>query len=333
MGYGPHAMAIFDDPQPGRPYVLAQAESSETLDRIETGLIDRLFRAHGAILFRGFAMDVDRFDLFARRFCATSVINESPGRAPIAPDAGILSVDGGTNAFPLHPELSREPWKPDVAMFACFRAPRSGGATTICDGVALVRQMPAHVREGLANRRLVHVQGTWPALLRFWLGTDQPSDALLDDLPDTCPYRFARTPGGIARIFSRPALHKPLFTDDAAFGNFLLFARFNNGRPDFPVLDDGQPVPEDWLQAIKATGDRLSCAIDWRDGDLLMLDNSRFMHGRTAIIDTAERHIATFFGYLRNAPANPEEPPRPIWRESDFRPPAPPAWAGMAQAR
>lgn len=327
------AMPIFDDPRPGRPYVRVQADTDAQLHHVETGTIDRLFRAHGAILFRGFALDIAGFDRFARRFCATSVINESPGRAAIAPDAGILSVDGGTNAFPLHPELSREPWKPDIAMFACLSAPRSGGATTICDGVALARDLPAEVREGLVGRRLVYAQGTWPGLLDFWLGTPDPSDAQLTAPPETCPYRFVRTSGGIARIFSRPALHKPLFIDAPAFGNFLLFARFNNGRPDFPVLDDGKPVPEDWLQAIKATGDRLTCPVDWQDGDLLMLDNSRFMHGRAAITDTAERHIATFFGYLHDAPVNPEEPARPIWRDADFRPPAPPAWAAMAQAR
>ena len=82
--------------------------------------------------------------------------------------------------------------------------------------------------------------------------------------PPGCPYFFRRYPDtGIVRVFSRPALHKPMFTDDLAFGNFLLFARFNHGRPDHPVLDDGHPVPEAWLQAIKATSDRLSVAIDW----------------------------------------------------------------------
>jgi hypothetical protein len=55
-----------------------------------------------------------------------------------------------------------------------------------------------------------------------------------------------------------------------------------------------------------------------------MLDNSRFMHGRTAIRDTAERQIATFFGYLGFAPVNPEEPADPLWRKADFCPPGRP---------
>ena len=136
---------------------------------------------------------------------------------------------------------------------------------------------------------------------------------------------------GILRVFSRPALHKPMFIDAPAFGNFLLFARFNNGRPDHPVLDDGHPVPEAWLQAIKETGDRLSFAIGWRPGDVLMLDNTRFMHGRTAIIDPGERLIASYFGYLGFAIPDPEEPADPIWRREDFQPPLPPDHPGFRE--
>jgi hypothetical protein len=252
------------------------------------------------------------------------VVNESGGRQPLDRAAHVHTVNLGTRAFALHPELSREPWKPDVAFFACLSPPSQGGRTTICDGVALVREMPEAVRSALAQRRLLYIAPTWPSLLEYWLGTAAPSEAQLAAPPSACPYFFRRYPdGSIVRGFSRPALHKPMFADGPAFGNFLLFARFTHERSDHPVLDDGRPVPEAWLQAIKATGDRLSVAIDWQKGDLLMLDNTRFMHGRTEIIDPAERLIATYFGYLDFAVPDPEEPADPVWRREDFTPPAP----------
>ena len=55
-----------------------------------------------------------------------------------------------------------------------------------------------------------------------------------------------------------------------------------------------------------------------------MLDNTRFMHGRTAITDPGERLIATFFGYLNFALPDPEEPADAPWRRADFYPPGPP---------
>lgn len=314
-------------PAPGRPYVLVEAADETSALHVDAALLEALFKAHGALLLRGFATDVDQFRRFAQQFCATAVINESPGRAPIDDANNIRAVDGGVAAFNLHAELAREPWKPDAAFFACLSPPTRGGATTICDGVALVKALPRDVHDGLAARRLLHIQPTWPALLDFWLGTPDPADAQLVAPPPTCPYSFRRLPDGrIVRLFSRPAFHRPLFTDEPAFGSFLLFARFNNGRHDFPVLDNGQPVPEAWLQALKATGDALSTEIAWQASDVLMLDNSRFMHGRTAILDVEERLIASYFGYLRFAPRNPEEPADPVWRRADFRAPSPPGW-------
>ncbi|MGH6785675.1 MAG: TauD/TfdA family dioxygenase [Novosphingobium sp.] len=318
-------MAVFTPPQPGRPLVLVESAGEASLLDCDRADVVAAYKQHGALLLRGFGADLATFRAFAQGFCRTAVVNESPGRTPLDPAHSVYSVDGGTNAFSLHPELSREPWKPDVAFFGCLSAPSLGGQTTICDGIDLARKLPEEVRAGLSGRRLVYIKGVWPELLEYWLGAAQPDDALLQSPPAGCPYRFIRSSDGrIVRHFSRPALHKPMFAEEPAFGNFLLFARFNNGRPNFPLLDDLRPVPEAWLQAIKATGDRLALAVDWQAGDVLMLDNTRFMHGRTAILDAAERRIATYFGYLDFAIPDPEEPADPIWRREDFEPPRPP---------
>ncbi len=164
-----------------------------------------------------------------------------------------------------------------------------------------------------------------PWLLSYWFGTETPAFEALKNPPADCPYRFSMIEGQLVRFFSRPALHRPMFADEAAFGNFLLFARYYNGRRDFPLLDDGHIVPDAWVEAVQQTATRLAVPIIWQDGDLLMLDNSRFMHGRNPIADPSARLIASYFGYLNFAPANPEEPADPVWRRRLFAPPQPPA--------
>jgi hypothetical protein len=307
-------------PASPQPHVIIGPNGERGLLDVDPSTVIAFYKKHGALLFRGFGIDVAQFRSFAEQFCSTSVVNESPGRQPVDPDAHIFTVDAGTRAFPLHPELSREPWKPDVAFFGCLSAPRTGGMTTICDGVELAQKLPSALRETLAKRRLLYIQSTWPSLLEYWLGSASPTDAQLASPPPGCPYEFRRFPQGIARIFSRPALHKPMFVDAPAFGNFLLFARAL-GRKDSVVLDDGRPLPHECIETISATAERLTVPIDWQSGDLLMLDNTRFMHGRTAITDPAERLIVTYFGYLSFAVPDPEEPPNAIWRRVDFVPP------------
>ena len=313
-------------PLPDRPYALIEATEETRFDDIDTNAALDLFKAHGALLFRGFGADLDGFRRFAASFCTGSVFNESPDRQLLDPAHNVQSVNGGAEAFPLHPELSREPWKPDVCFFHCLVPPAGGGGeTTICDGIALADHLPEDVRAGFARHRLVYLQAAPPWQLQFWFGTETPSDTQLASPPPACPYSFARFDGHLARIFTRPALHQPMFAQGPAFGNFLLFARYFNGRTDFPLLDDGRDVPDAWVAAAKAAGDALSVPIAWETGDLLMLDNSRFLHGRNAITDPDHRLIASYFGYLKDAPRNPEEPEDPIWRRGDFRPPMPPA--------
>lgn len=315
------AMPNVQLPESGSPYVVVEPGAERDITAINPALITDLYKAHGALLFRGFEFSIGQFRNFTKSFCPTYVVNQTIRRLPIDPEHNIHSVDPGTAAFEPHSELSREPWAPDVAFFACLSAPTKGGATTVCDGVELVREMPDNVRQGLTGRRFVHLKPTWPELLQFWLGDPEPSDELIANPPSTCPYAFERTAQGLIRSFSRPALNRPMFINEPAFANFVLFSRFNRNLRNYPLLDDRKPIPEPWLQAIRSAAHETSAEVAWQRGDVLMLDNTRFMHGRTAILDAAERKIATFFGYLSFAISDAEEPPNAIWRRQNLAPP------------
>lgn len=314
-------MSEFHDPAPGRPYIKVQAGTDTDPLSVDHARLFDVYRQHGAVLLRGFDLDLTRFRALTDQWCSSSVFNESPDRQLLDAEHNVQSVNGGLDAFPLHPELSREPWKPDVCFFACLSAPARGGETTICDGTALARALPGDVRDGLARHRLLYIQVATPQTLQYWLGDDRPDDARLARPPEHCPYRFIRTPRGIVRAFTRPALHRPMFSTDAAFGNFLLFANDYLKRKGFPVLETGQPVPDVWLDAVRTAAEPLTVPIQWQKGDVIILDNSRFMHGRRRITDSADRLIASYFGYLRDAIPDAEEPPNAPWRQQMFRPP------------
>jgi TfdA family taurine catabolism dioxygenase TauD len=290
---------------------------------VDQQLIEQLFRGHGALLLRGFEFGVEEFRLFAERLCKTSVANESPNRAQLDQRSSIQSVDLGEEPFPLHPELSREPWRPDACLFACFKAPDQGGETTVCDGVDLVRRLPTGLVDIMRPRRLFYFQVASPELLEFWLGTSAPTSAQLALPPRQCPYFFLEDGSRVIRGFSRPLLQRPMFSDEPAFANFLLFARDYQGVDNFPVLETGDSVPDDWMAAVRTAAEDITYPHAWRVGDILILDNSRFMHGRRAISNPEHRTIASYFGYVGFAPPNENEPADPVWRKGPFRPPLP----------
>ncbi len=243
------------------PLLVIEGAGNTSPMAVDAALVEQEFRNHGALLLRNFDFDVGTFRLFAERLCKTSVFNESPNRALLDPESSIQSVDLGSAPFPLHPELSREPWRPDACLFACFRPPTSGGETTICDGAEIVRRLPPSLVAAMGQRRLFYLQVASPAALEYWLGTATPTRGQLGSPPPSCPYFFLALDGGIIRGFSRPLLHKPMFHDGPAFGNFLLFARDYQGVPDFPELDDGQPVPDEWLDAVREAAAPITYAL------------------------------------------------------------------------
>jgi alpha-ketoglutarate-dependent taurine dioxygenase len=310
------------DVHPDGPLQVIEGRKACSPLAVDQKFLEAEFARSGALLLRGFEFDVETFRQFAERLCSASVFNESRNRALIDRSSNIQSVDLGTAPFPLHPELSREPWRPDACLFACFGAPSRGGETTVCDGVEIVRRLPPALVSEMLAHNLLYCQPALPEALEFWLGTSTPSAEVLASPPPQCPYSFTKSEDRIIRCFSRPVLHKPMFHDGPAFGNFLLFARLALRVPHFPLLEDGRAVPDAWVEAVRQAAAPITYALRWRAGDILIIDNSRFMHGRNAILNTAERKIASYFGYLSFAPPNEYDPPDARWRRGAFRPPA-----------
>lgn len=310
------------------PVLVIQGSGDTSPMAADRMMIERAFRSHGALLLRGFRFDIATFRAFAERLCKTSVFNESPNRALLDAESNIQSVDIGTEPFPLHPELSREPWRPDACLFACFSPPASGGETTVCDGVDIVKRLSPSLVAAMRERRLIYIQPAPAELLNYWLGTAIPTAQQLSSPPPHCPYFFRDIGGRFIRGFSRPLLHRPMFHDELAFGNFLLFARDFLGLPNFPRLDDGQPVPSEWLDAVREAAAPITYALSWQRGDILILDNSRYMHGRRAIADPRDRTIASYFGYVEFAPVDELGPIDPPWRREQFKPPTARSRAG-----
>ena len=290
------------------------------LDAADTAAIRAMIEAEGALLMRGFAISLERFSALGEALCSASLFNESPNRELLGKNGAVQSVNLGADPFPLHPELSREPWRPDLAMFGCLHAPGIGGQTNICDGIAIADNLPDGLRAEFEGKRLFYIQPASAASLAYWLGTPEPTDTELAAPPPSCPYWFRRAPGRILRGFTRPALEPTLFQGRPAFANFLLFARDYLRLTHIPMLE-GKPIPDDVVDTVRAVARKLTYSHRWQEGDVLLLDNSRYMHGRKAIASAQERRIATYFGYLKGVEHRAGEPEDPVWRRERFIPP------------
>ena len=76
-------------------------------------------------------------------------------------------------------------------------------------------------------------------------------------------------------------------------------------------------VPDELVESVKRISDNLATEIVWQENDVLMLDNTRFMHGRNEVLDVRQRYILTYFGYLKFAQPGGEEGENARWRKVD----------------
>jgi alpha-ketoglutarate-dependent taurine dioxygenase len=318
-------MASVTLPQHDNNYVtIAPQSAKELMSDINQDQLAGLYQQYGAILLSGFTMNLDYFNALTERFCRGSVTNESGGREVVDVESNVQTVNLGSDWFPLHPEISREPWKPDICLFGCVQPPSVGGETILCDGVEVVKHLPKELTERLLSERLLYQVPTTPEELKYWLGTTEPNDQLLLNPPKHCPFKFQRVRQAnvITREFTAPFLHTPMYSKAPAFGNFLLFSWYYINQRSYPVMaSTGQGVDEEIMATIKEVSDKLTVAVPWRAGDVLILDNTRFMHGRNAIQNAKERLILSYFGYLKSPTLTPEQYPNAPWRtgkDSEF---------------
>lgn len=287
----------------------------ERLTDLSEAFIQDSYKRYGALLFRGFPLTLDDLRTMTDRFCTHAIFNDSLGRKTVDDARAIQTVNVGEGNLLQHPELSREPWKPDVCWFGCFTPPKSGGETTICDGTTVMRKMPDSLRSHFEGRRLLYRKRASSGELEYWLDTLEPTDAELANPPADSAFTFDRGENGlIYRSFSRPAVHKPMFSEQPCWGNFLAFARHHNDSKRYPLLDDGSHIPDSIVTPLSRLIEGNRRPVKWREGDLLMVDNTRFTHGRNRVRDVGHRDIFTYFGFLNFAIPDPEEGANPRWR-------------------
>ena len=77
-------------------------------------------------------------------------------------------------------------------------------------------------------------------------------------------------------------------------------------------------VPDDMVEAVKKTGDKLSEYLAWQKNDVMMVDNTRYLHGRTRISNLKERRVLTYFGYLKFACPKQDPVPNAPWRNPEW---------------
>ena len=288
---------------PAQFAILSDSDPSRVKQRVKEA---------GVVVIRAGASRED-FETLSERMM-TPVVHHSTSktveRDAVSADATTSTVNKGMDYIPLHREASYAPGCPDLLMLYCVRPPDESGETFVCDGVELVEAMPTATRDFVKDVVLKWSWRSEPERWKAMLGASSKEEAkarlnLIEKrLPPHEKLEAEFDGDTLEGVFQTLCVIPTKWGGLRAFCNSLLIYHFRDTSPFYPktqytpTLGDGSPFPTDVLQEITELAEERTHDLTWQAGDILIVDNSRFMHGRRAFTDT-NRSILFRMGHVR----------------------------------
>jgi alpha-ketoglutarate-dependent taurine dioxygenase len=267
----------------------------------ETGRIDELLASAKALVFRGFQLapgDVDTaVGLLLRR--RLSYVQGNSPRTKVGDNLYTSTEYPPEFTISMHNELSYADHWPARLLFYCHTAPGSGGATPVVDGELWLESLPADVREAFgAGVRYTQNLHDGVGFGRSWQETFETSDrSVVEDVLKADSADWQWRPDGVLRISRvRPATARNAANGaevwfnqadqwheaalDAVTAQALRDLLGEGNLPQSVTFADDSPIPADYVAAIRDAGIAHAVDVDWREGDLLLIDNVAVAHGR-----------------------------------------------------
>ncbi len=267
------------------PYFLIADEPQQAIQAHHLAQAQLGLEEQGWALFRGFHHNLDDFSQLVSSFCQTLTFD------PAREFSSHMSqkVDAGTLAVGLHTENGNTPFPPDLVAFYSQKSAPSGSQTTVCDGVALYNALPTALQQRFDSS--ITVSRTLPEhLWKAYVANEHPrltpgDTVSLDHLNEV----INMVPGQSGKLNDKGDLDyrltiKPLIKkhNKIAFANALLGPSFNYQAPTYHFAD-GSKVNQALLDQVAHYAQAHTYEMQWQDGDMILIDNNRIMHGRRAI--------------------------------------------------
>lgn len=279
--------------------------NSELKNQIQQKLDDS-----GWVLLRGFNASLPKFSQLLKNFC--NKLTFDPARE--FADNSSQKVNAGKEPVGLHIENGNTPFPPNLVAFYSAKSAKEGSQTTVCDGAELFQNMPDDLRQ--AWKQTVTVSRCLPShLWRQYVVNQHPEVNCLTKVTekhladfiainkhqrgkintdDSLDYELDIQP---CLPIKNSTIEGENNTEQLAFANAILGPSYNYEKPTY-TFANGQPVSQDLINKTKEFAEKYTQEVQWQDGDIVIIDNKRVLHGRRAIIgNLASRELFIGMGY------------------------------------
>ncbi len=262
--------------------------------------IDKLLTDEKALVFRGFGISAGQLesvtDLLLRKRLAY-VHGNSP-RTKIGNNIYTSTEYPPEIAISMHNELSYATRWPARLLFFCETAAATGGATPLTDGARWFSSLDREVRDGFSSGiRYIQNLPNGHGLGKSWQDTFETGDRnTVEDYLSAAGATWEWTTSGLRVSQVRPATtrhpltgaevwfnqadqwHLATLEDEIAVALAQIMPE--EDMPQSVRFADGTPIPDDFVLQIRDRGFESAVDVEWRSGDVLLIDNVLVAHGR-----------------------------------------------------
>lgn len=275
--------------------------------------------AHGALLFRGFALATA--DDFER--AASAIVPQLFGEYGDLPREGTSGRVYASTPYPadksilFHNESSHLPRWPLKQFFFCVKASDTGGETPLLDCREVARVLDRKIFDKFAEKGLVYVRNFCEGIDVSWQDFFKTKDkavvekACKDDGME-CEWvkgrqlRIKQRGRAVAKhpvtgdtvFFNQVQLHHPYCLDPATRKSLVALFK-EEGLPRNVYYGDGSRIEDETMAELDKLYWRTAKAFPWKSGDIIMLDNMLVSHARKPF--TGTRKIVVAMGEMMNA--------------------------------
>jgi alpha-ketoglutarate-dependent taurine dioxygenase len=268
--------------------VSLKSEQGSILSMDRKSLVS-LLTDHGVILFRFKNSTQEAFESFTGVLSDSFIKHGAKVRKARSEDGLTQTVTEGHAAIVLHTELHFSPFSPDIMWFYCSKAPQEGGETTVADGVEFYNRLSLNAKNFL-NSNLIKYVNIWPeSTWRQYMPNMNKKQVIKFLRSKNCEARFEADGSLVYEYITSPIglTHgqKNCFSNSIAIhqqymNNVPLFQQDDQKVRHGISLANGQPIPVDLIAEIMELGESITHEIKWEDQDIVLLDNTRMLHGR-----------------------------------------------------
>ena len=258
--------------------------SNNSILYLDKESIINLYLSEGLLLFRGFETDVETFTKFTDGL-STNFMDYAGGvfnRRVINNNATVLSVNDFKDEIKLHGEMYYQKNIPKMLWFFCARPASKDGATIVCDGKRFYNVLDDSLKELFNLKKLkfrAHLDKD------KWIKRFKTNDlSLVEQICQSNDYHLqVNEDESIDMCYVSPAIHPDRNGEDMIFINSLLPGMVFS--PETISFDDDSDIDSETMSKLNEIAEKVTVEINWQKGDILMVDNTRIMHGRRAFED------------------------------------------------